>query len=223
MSDFTFSDFLVLAAGGMFVLGYLIINQMVLRIMLLIGTILYIWYYAIFDTSPLWPAIWASMATGIANLVGLFSLVIRNSSLSIPTEFRDIHTHFSILPPGDFRRLMRAANRSRRPAGHELTKDGNHVSTLHYVIDSEVAVEKFGEEFSIPTGVFVGEVAYLTGNRASATTYLASDSDVLEWDIGLLKRLSVRDPRFRLAMDAMISLDLAGKIARAGSPIRDVV
>ncbi len=223
MSDFTFSDFLVLAAGGMFVLGYLIINQMMLRIMLLLGTVLYIWYYAVFDTTPLWPAIWASLATGVANLIGLVSLFFRNSTLSIPTEYRDIYTHFDILPPGDFRRLMRAATRHKRSAGHELTVDGNHVSTLHYVVDSEVSIEKFGERFTIPNGVFVGEVAYLTGNRASASTYLATDSDVLEWDIGSLKRISARDPRFRLAMDAMISLDLAGKIARAGSPGNEMV
>ncbi|MEO0920722.1 MAG: cyclic nucleotide-binding domain-containing protein, partial [Pseudomonadota bacterium] len=93
----------------------------------------------------------------------------------------------------------------------------------HYVVDSEVSIEKFGERFTIPNGVFVGEVAYLTGNRASASTYLATDSDVLEWDIGSLKRISARDPRFRLAMDAMISLDLAGKIARAGSPGNEMV
>ncbi|WP_282181773.1 hypothetical protein [Aliiroseovarius marinus] len=38
------SDVLVFAAAATFVLGYLIINQVALRIMLLIGTGLYIWY-----------------------------------------------------------------------------------------------------------------------------------------------------------------------------------
>ena len=218
MQDLAFSDFLVLAAAGMFVLGYLIINQMMLRIMLLIGTLLYIWYYAVVDDTPLWPAIWASMATGTANLIGLMGLVYRNSTLAIPKRYRDIYVHFDILPPGDFRKLMSAARRVTRPAGHALTVEGARVNTLHYGIDGSVEVEKFGERFSIPDGIFVGEIAYLTGNRASASTYLAADSDVLEWDVALLKQRAKRDPRFRLAMDAMISLDLAGKVARAGSP-----
>lgn len=47
MNEFLLPDFLVLAAAGMFVLGYLIINQIMLRAMLLVGTALYIWYYAV--------------------------------------------------------------------------------------------------------------------------------------------------------------------------------
>ena len=218
MQDLNLSDYLVLAAAGMFVLGYLIINQVILRTMLLIGTVLYIWYYAVVDETPLWPAIWASTATGTANLIGLFSLFYRRSTWAIPRKYRDIYVHFDLLPPGDFRKLMSATNRTTRPAGYQLTTAGSRVNTLYYVIDGEVGVEKFGNRFCIPDGVFIGEVAYLTGNRASATTYLLSESDVLEWEIAMLKQRATRDPRFRLAMDAMISIDLAEKVARAGSP-----
>ena len=214
----SFADCLVLAAAGMFVLGYLIINQVILRIMLLAGTILYIWYYAVVDETPLWPAIWASTATGTANLIGLISLFYRRSAWAIPTKYRDIFVYFDLLPPGDFRKLMSAARRVVRPAGYKLTVAGSRVNTLYYVIDGKVEVEKFGNRFCIPDGVFVGEVAYLTGNRASASTYLVAESDVLEWDVAMLKQRAARDPRFRLAMDAMISIDLAEKVGRAGSP-----
>jgi hypothetical protein len=218
MEELNLSDFLVLVAAGMFVLGYLIINQIMLRTMLLIGTILYIWYYAVVDETPLWPAIWASSATGTANLIGLLSLFYRNSTWAIPNKYRDIYVHFNLLPPGDFRKLMSATSRVTRPAGYQLTAAGSRVNALYYVIDGKIEVEKFGRRFSIPDGVFVGEVAYLTGHHASASTYLASDSDVLEWEVAMLKKRAVRDPSFRLAMDAMISLDLAGKVARAGAP-----
>jgi hypothetical protein len=218
MNEVLLSDFLVLAAAGMFVLGYLIINQIMLRTMLLVGTALYIWYYAVVDETPLWPAIWASIATGTANLIGLLSLFYQRSVWAIPTKYRDIYVHFDILPPGDFRKLMSATKRVTRPAGHQLTTAGSRVNTLYYVIDGAVEVEKFDSRFAIPDGIFIGEVAYLTGNRASASTYLVRDSEVLEWDVALLKQRAARDPRFRLAMDAMISIDLAGKVARAGSP-----
>ena len=36
-----------------------------------------------------------------------------------------------------------------------------------------------------------------------------------------MKQRAASDVRFRLAMDAMISLDLADKVARAGSPRAD--
>lgn len=217
------SDFLVLAAAGMFVLGYLILDQILLRIMLLVGTALYIWYYAVVDDTPLWPAIWASVATGTANLIGLFSLLYRRSTLAIPKRYRDLYDSFAQLPPGDFRKLMKAAQRVTRPAGHRLTTAGRPIDTLYYVIDGAVDVEKGGRRFSILKGTFVGEVGYLIGNDASASTALSRDSELLEWNVEKLKRRVVRDPRFGLAMDTMISLDLAGKVARAGPPIQQAV
>lgn len=205
----------------MFVLGYLILDQILLRIMLLVGTALYIWYYAVVDDTPLWPAIWASSATGTANLIGLISLLYRRSSWAIPKRSRDLYGHFKLLPPGDFAKLMTVADRVKRPAGHRLTEAGRPVETLYYVIDGTVRVEKNGARFSIEKRTFVGEVGYLTGHMASASTMLESDGELLEWDVAQLKRRVSRDPRFGLAMDTIISLDLAGKVARAGSPAAD--
>ena len=132
MAEFSFADFVVIAAGAAFVIGYLIINQAVLRLMLLAGTALYIWYYAIAAADPLWPAIWASAATGSANIVGLISLWFRNSRVSIPRRYSDIYAHFDILPPGDFRKLVQAASRVQRPAGYQLTQQGGRVNTMYY-------------------------------------------------------------------------------------------
>lgn len=218
LEDLSLSDILVLAAAGMFVLGYLILNQILLRIMLLVGTALYIGYYAVVDTMPLWPAIWASIATGSANLIGLMSLLYRRSSWAIPKRYRDIYVHFKMLPPGDFRHLMKAATRVIRPSGHHLTTAGSPVETLYFVISGSVEVDKNGGRFSVEKEAFVGEVGYLTGNAASASTRLAVDSELLEWNVAKLKKRVAGDPRFGLAMDTMISLDLARKVARAGGP-----
>lgn len=219
LENLSLPDLLVLAAAGMFVLGYLILDQIVLRIMLLIGTALYIWYYAIVDSTPLWPAIWASTATGTANLIGLVGLFYRRSAWAIPRQYRDLYEQFKALPPGDFRRLMTASKRVTRPAGYELTHENRPVETLYYVIDGTVAADKNGTRFFISNGAFVGEVGYLTGTAASASTVLECDSELLEWDVSGLKTRVRKDPRFGLALDTMISLDLAGKVARAGAPV----
>ena len=75
----------------------------------------------------------------------------------------------------------------------------------------------------MPEGSFVGEVSFLTGNPASASTYLDQEGDVLEWDVDALKRRADRDARFRLALDAVITLDLAQKVARAGAQDQDAM
>lgn len=213
------SDLLVLAAAGMFVLGYLILDQILLRIMLLIGTALYIWYYAIVDSSPLWPAIWASLATGSANLIGLIKLIYRRSAWAIPRQYRDLYENFKALPPGDFARLVTAAKHVTRPAGYPMTRANEPIETLYYVINGQVEIEKDGARFAISNGVFVGEVGYLTRKPASASTVVAKNAELLEWDVKTLRKRVKRDPRFGLAMDTMISLDLAEKVAKAGAPV----
>ena len=73
------------------------------------------------------------------------------------------------------------------------------------------------------SGNFVGEVAFLTEENASATTLMAEDGELLSWDVEQLRQRAARDVRFRLALDAVISLDLARKVARAGSPDADTI
>ncbi len=218
VSGLELADFVVLGAGVSFCLGYATINQWALRSLVMIGTGLYVWYYAISGDTPQWAAIWTSVAMACANIVGLIGLWLRASPLSIPSRHRDIYTHFSMLPPGDFRKVMRGAKRVILPAGTRLTTDNARAKSVFFVINGSVVVEKFGETFHLPDGIFVGEVGYLTGNRASATTLLNEESEVLEWDVTDLKHQSARDVRFKLAMDAIISIDLAEKVARAGSP-----
>lgn len=212
------SDILVLAAAATFVLGYLIINQIALRVMLLIGTGLYIGYYAVVSDTPLWAAIWASAATGTANVIGLTSLLLRKSKWIIPKRDKDLYSSFSALPPGDFRQLMLMASRGRRAQGDILTTTGAKVTSLFYVVSGRVEIRKRGSVFHMHSGNFVGEVAFLTEEDASATTLMAEDGELLSWDVAQLRQRAARDVRFRLALDAVISLDLAHKVASAGSP-----
>lgn len=220
MEELSLPDVLVLTAAGMFVIGYLILNQIVLRCMLLIGTALYICYYAVVDSSPLWSAIWASTATGTANLIGLFSLLYRRSVWAIPRPYRDLYVNFKVLPPGDFRKLVKLATRVTRPAGYRLTRSGRPVETLYFIISGSVEIGKDSGVFSLSNNSFVGEVGYLTGGAASATTVLEGESEVLEWNVAQLRDKVVRDPQLGLAMDTMISFDLARKVARSGGPDR---
>ncbi|MFK7877605.1 MAG: cyclic nucleotide-binding domain-containing protein [Paracoccaceae bacterium] len=179
---------------------------------------MYIWYYAISADTPQWAAIWISVAMGIANIFGLIALWVGRSKISIPRHYKDVYDLFNILPPGDFRKLMSVARRESLPAGSILTTDQDPVRWLYFVINGSIRIEKFGDTFHIRDNMFIGEVGYLTGNTASATTMLETQSDVLVWEVALLHKKSARDPRFKLALDALISLDLANKVALAGRP-----
>ncbi|MDU8943110.1 cyclic nucleotide-binding domain-containing protein [Ovoidimarina sediminis] len=211
-------ELIVLAAGLLFVLGYLIINQWILRILMLIGTALYIWYYATAAAEPLWAAMWMSTATGCANVIGLMFLWFRRSHAAIPHKHRDIYPSFDLLPPGDFRSIILCAKRHVLEDEIEATREGAPVQTLYYILKGSAQAEKKGQSFPLPDNIFLGEIGCLTGVPASATTWIAAGSEILEWDVAQVRRKSERSVRFKLALEAMISHDLAAKVARAGSP-----
>lgn len=211
-------DSLVATAGFIYILAFLIINQIVLRCMLLVGSAFYIAYYSVVADVPLWSAIFTNLGISLANFIGLLLLLFRNSRFSIPREHADIYPLFSLLPPGDFRTLIRLGERSVLKQDATLTRDGAPVETLYFVLNGEVTAHKNAESFSLPNGIFIGEVGYLTGNGASATTRLAKGAEVIGWDVARLRREARRNPRFNLALDALISQDLAAKVAQAGAP-----
>ncbi|WP_299283375.1 cyclic nucleotide-binding domain-containing protein [uncultured Tateyamaria sp.] len=218
LTDYVAPEVVILLAGGAFTIGYLIINQIVLRLMILLGTSLYIYYYFTAADTPLWEAIYISMVMGTANLIGLGGLLWQQSKLAVPHAHRDIYPLFSSLPPGDFRDLVLRAERKVLEAPMQVTTEGVEPDTLIFVISGQIDVVKRGERFSMPPNLFVGEVAYLTQQPSAATTRLPAGAEVLIWDVAALRARAEKKSRFKLAIEAMISSDLAVKVAFAVAP-----
>ena len=206
---------LIALAGGSFALGYLIINQMMLRSMMLIGSAFYVAYYATAATEPLWGAIYTTLAMMVTNLVGMASLSLRRFRIALPRAHADIYHHFKRLTPGDFRLVMRHAERLIVEQDTEITTEGAPVRHLSFIVSGSARVSKRGAHFSLPDGIFVGEVAYLLERNSVATTIVPAKTELVRWDLDALRRLTPRNPRFKLAMDAMLSHDLAAKVAEA--------
>jgi CRP-like cAMP-binding protein len=211
-------ELLVLLAGALYALGFLVINQKILRVLVLIGTLLYIWYYFIVADRPLWEAIAMATAVAAANLLGLTGLYLRASRFIVPKAHRDIHAFFPEVPPGDFRTLVKLSQRVRITEETVITREDARVDRMWFVVSGQLEIDKRGERFSMPAGVFVGEVAFLTGMTASATTVLPAGAEALVWDVEVLRQRARREPRFLMALEAMISRDLALKVALAVAP-----
>lgn len=209
----TFTENLVYLAGILYVAGLAITKQVILRLFLLAGTCVYIIYYYNISSDPLWPAIIVSLMIGLANIGGLTSLLARNSWLSIPRAHRDIYASFPDLPPGDFRALMKLARRFIVDHDTQITKEGQPGRKLYFVLKGATLVRKMDQAFALPPKIFIGEIAFLLGIPSSGSVWLEEGSEVLEWDFEELRRKCARKPRFKLALEAAISVDLANKVA----------
>ncbi len=206
-------DVLIVLAVGSFVTGYLVINQIALRLIFLVGTGLYIAYYMTAAETPLWAAVYGSLLTGSANVIGLASLLLRRTRWSIPRHAADLYQDFEHLPPGDFALLARAGTRRTATAEEVLTHEGAPVDKLVFLIRGAARMQKSGTAAPIPDRRFVGEVAYTLGRPASATVTVAPGADLMVWDRRRLDTLARRKPRLKLAFDAALSRDMAAKVA----------
>ncbi len=209
---------LIVLAGGFYALGYLIINQMALRLMIFAGSMAYIAYYATVAETPLWGAIYTTLLITAANVIGMIGLLLRDAQFAVPRGFDDVYPDFQPLRPGDFRKLMRLSKRRVLDKETIVTREGARLDSIYYVISGMPVVTKMGTSFPMAERIFVGEVAYLTGKGSAATTTLPAGAEVLEWDVSKLNTAAARKPQIKLALDAVISRDLARKVALAVAP-----
>lgn len=215
MLDFFTPTVLIACAAGSFGMGYLIINQMLLRAFMLIGSGFYIAYYATAAEAPLYGAIYTTMTMMVANVFGMATLGLRRFRIALPKAHTDIYPQFKLLNPGDFRLVMRHADRFVVQDTTDVTREGHPATHLYFVISGKMDVAKGPAQFPLPAGVFVGEVAYLLNRNSVATTTVHAGAEVVRWDIATVRRAAQRNPRFKLAVDAMLGLDLAQKVALA--------
>lgn len=119
------------------------------------------------------------------------------------------------MTPGEFRRMMKLVHWHAAGADEVLTRENQPLDRLYYVLDGAVTIDKAGHRIPVDPGVFIGEVAFLLTRTASATVTVAEGTRYVSWDAGALRRLLIRAPSLRIAFDAALNRDMAGKVARA--------
>jgi hypothetical protein len=218
LPSFLTPSVMIMLAGGVQMLGYLFINQTYLRLTMLCSTSLYILYYFHASDTPLWGAITVSGMTLITILIGLAALYARNASFSVPEEHKDIYPLFDELLPGDFRKVMKSATREIVASERVVTQENHAPDNLIFVVKGTFLVQKGNARFNVPGPTFIGEVAYLGDTPSAATTTIPEGVEIVVWSRATLRRSIRASPRLKLALDALISRDLAKKVSLAVSP-----
>ena len=90
---------------------------------------------------------------------------------------------------------------------------------LYFVVQGSPVIRKDGFAFRIAERCFVGEVAFKLGTPASATAILPEGGVYVEWPRSSLEAMLDRAPILQQAFDALISRDMAAKVALS-APVR---
>ncbi|MBX2836773.1 MAG: popeye domain-containing protein [Gammaproteobacteria bacterium] len=196
-----------------YVLGFLFKNQLTLRILVLIATICYIIYYYAFPAEPLWGAIMGSVLIMIANIIGTLRLLYDRFPMKVDMTYREMHEQLAGVKPGEFRRLLKAGEVQTAATPIILTKQNERAPFLYYLIQGTANAIKNDNEFSIPSGRFVGEVSFILNSQASATVTVPTGGQFMRWEQSKLDKLLKKNPNLRHAFEAQIGRDMAEKVA----------
>ncbi|MEM7211229.1 MAG: cyclic nucleotide-binding domain-containing protein [Pseudomonadota bacterium] len=207
--------FLVHIAAMTQVIGYLIRDQLWLRLMLFVGTLFYVAYYYMHPATPLWDAIYWGGALGLANAISIVLILRDRTRFRMSVEEERLYRAFHRIGPGEFRRLMKIAQFHEAGPNDVLTHEGVVPEKLFYVMHGTVHIEKNGKHFTYMAGAFVGELSMVTDEPAIATVWLEPSSAYVSWDRSRITALTHRRPSMKLALDQLISRDMAIKVQQS--------
>jgi hypothetical protein len=201
--------------AALYLAGFMFRDQIALRAFVIAGDFVYILYFYLAPTVPLWGGVFWSVIFLLVNAWMILWLLSDRRDFAMTQEERRFFGLLDGLTPGEFRALVNAGEWRTAGEATAITRENGMLGHLYYVLDGGIDIEKAGNNFSIRPETFIGEVAFLLKRPASATVTLSAGTRYIAWEIGALRRLMLRAPSLAVALAAALNRDMAEKVARA--------
>lgn len=214
MLENIFSISILLNLGALlYFIGFLVRDELILRMLVFAGTILYLTYYLLFPSGPLWNAFVTSSVLGLANLWVLAKIVFERTTLALSENEKRLYECFNTLTPGQFRILMKHAKWHFVEAKTKLCIQDQMADQFFYILDGIVTIEKNDKIFQLEHNSFLGEVAFILNGQYSATAYADQGACIIEWNNQDVKQEMRKKPALFNAFSALFNMDLALKVS----------
>ncbi len=207
------SDILVHIGSFLLLLAYLVRDQILLRAVIILGTIFYIVYY-IFMEAPLWSALLWNVSFVVINLIMIVVIYSDKTSFVMSEKEAKLYQVFYTLSPGEFKKLLKIADWFDGSSEERITTEGEIPSRLYFIINGEALIARDDKKFIVGPNVFIGELAYLTKKPATATVKLTDKVVGISWKTTSLTKLLASNPQMKIAFDGLLNQDLAAKLAK---------
>jgi CRP-like cAMP-binding protein len=206
-------DILVHIGAFLFLLAYLVRDQILLRGLIILGTVFYIVYYFFMET-PLWSALLWNSSFVVINLIMIGVIYSDRASFVMSEREKKLYQVFNTLSPGEFKKLLKIADWFDGSSEEQITTEGEVPARLYFIIDGEALIVRDDKKFFVGPSVFIGELAYLIKKPATATVKLTDKVVGISWKTSSLIKLLASNPQMKIAFDGLLNQDLAAKLAR---------
>lgn len=216
MDDIWVSGNIVHIGALLYLAGFLFRNQIILRSLIIVGDFVYILYFYFAPEVPLWGGIfWSTMFT-IANAVMIGLIVADKMHFRLDRNEKRLFDLLQDLSPGQFRQLLKIGREETASSRLSITREDEPLEELYFILDRSITIEKKGSRAVIPSDTFIGEIALLLGQPASATVTIEPGTPYFVWPSAALKSLMQSKPDLGNALNLAMNRKMAQKIAVSG-------
>ena len=215
MNDWNIYVILLNCAYIIMLVAYMAKKMVWLRLLTIAGNILVVPYYLYFVEPPLWNSIgWACIYI-LINLVMLLYLYLESRPIELSDLEQNIYNMtFKSLEPRVFKKLIdHGSFEEFQPEVVLVTRD-SELDSLMLVVEGEAEVVlKHGEHIIIPTGGFIGEQSYITGEKTSADVKTGKEAaKIIRWNSETLRKHLAGKEILKDNLDLILTADLIYKL-----------
>ena len=186
-----------------------------LRILTVTGNVVVLPYYLFYFEEALWnPIVWVGIYTTI-NLIMLFLIYLESRPVELSNMEQKIYDKtFKSLEPRVYKHLIDLATIEELGPGVELVTRDTHLENLMLVVEGEAEVVlKHGDHVFIPSGGFIGEQSFITGENTSADVSTGKEATtILRWNSEVLRNYLEKKGPLKDTVDLILSADVIHKL-----------
>ena len=199
-------------------ISYFLTNIFWLRVAAVCGLFLEIVYFRMTGTNTTPGVLWDALFI-IINLYQLIWLIREKINARLPEKDADmLRLSFSGLDDSQIARMLKAADWKDYQVGDVLTRQDAPVDALYFLCSGRAKVEVDGRYIThLEKGSFVGEIAYLTGNPATAKVTIDEPARALAFSKMRMAKVTAKDSQISGILYQLLGRDLAQKMRRANT------
>ena len=215
MNDWDIFVILFNTANIIFLAAFMAKKIVWLRLLTITGMMVSIPYYLYFHEAPMWNNIFWVCTYALINLVMLFIIYLESRPIKLSDLEQKIYDMtFKSLEPRVFKKLIDHGSLEEFQPDVSLVTRDSELDSLMYVVEGEAEVVlRHGEELIIPTGGFIGEQSYITGEKTSADVKTGKEAaKIIRWNSEALRKHVAGKEVLKDNLDLIFTADLIHKL-----------
>ena len=215
MNDWNILVILFNTANIIFLAAFMAKKIVWLRLLTITGMLVGIPYYLYIHEAPMWNNIFWVCTYASINLVMLFLIYLESRPIKLSDLEQKIYNMtFKSLGPREFKHLIDHGSLEELQPDVDLVTRDSDLDSLMYVVEGEAEVVlKHGEHVIIPSGGFIGEQSYITGEKTSADVKTGKHTTkIIRWNSEALRKYLEGKETLKDNLDLIITADLIHKL-----------